>query len=146
MFSRLLSLSSPVRPAGVPDERWVAMPGVVGVIFRAEQGFQGDGTEAIYWTPTREQVLAAEERLGAFLQTAAPQIARRLPTYRRQYVGVLNKTQRLIYLNCFTFDARTDADWGVRPVQVEDGGDAYFQVFYDIDLGEFQDLYINGEA
>jgi hypothetical protein len=38
------------------------------------------------------------------------------------------------------------ADWTTRPVEVDDGGDEYFQLIYRPEEGEFVRFEVNGEA
>jgi hypothetical protein len=123
-----------------------------GVIFHAEQPFFPPGTGWTYWTPTCRDITSAELCLGLYLAANAPQLAKKLIEYNRQYVGVLRDGRRLIYINCFPFDfgwwTRPEVvpDWWTKPVVVRDGGDRYFQVWYDVESGECSDLHINGEA
>ena len=103
------------------------------------------------WVPTSEEVLALEEQLvpylaqerGAFDSLQAP-IEERLPTYRRQYWGVLQDGRRLIVANFFC-DAR-HTEWTEREVAVIDGGDCYFRLRYDVETGAFSHLLVNGVA
>jgi hypothetical protein len=146
MSGMLRWLMRSVRPDAPPDERRVQAPGCDGVIFPAEEGFHCDGLRPTYWTPTREQVLEAEGRIAAYLQEAAPAIAAKLTGYRRQYVGMLFEHGRFIYMNFFRLDPRDGDRWLTEPVVVDDGGDDYFQVQYDVSTGDFCHLCINGEA
>lgn len=125
-----------------------------GVIFAgasAEQmGLKTIISETIddYWTPSRDDVLAFEQHLGLYLQQAAPQTypgpLRDLSKYRRQYVGILVKGQRVIFANFFC--TTDDTDWKHEFVFVLDGGSCYFEVKYDVQTGVFYDLSIHGEA
>jgi hypothetical protein len=38
------------------------------------------------------------------------------------------------------------ADWRHEPVLVDDGGDCFFQLEYDVDAGRFSNLLVNGEG
>lgn len=101
-----------------------------------------------YWTPDRDAVLTFEQRLGPYLQQAAPQTypgpLRDINVYRRQYVGILVNGQRVIFTNFFC--TTDDFDWQREIVFVLDGGSCYFEVKYDVETGEFYDLSIHGEA
>jgi hypothetical protein len=101
-----------------------------------------------YWTPSRDDVLAFEDRLGPYLQEAAPQTGfgalKDLEEYRRQYVGMVVDGQRVIYAVFFCSDHH--ADWEQEIVFVLDGGSCYFEVKYDVQTGAFYDLSIHGEA
>lgn len=133
-------------PHGVPAERWIALVDTEGVILPAECRFPWYHRGLEYWTPSRSDVLEAEARVGGYLQSAAPEIAKKLTHYKRQYSGVVKDQRQLIYLNFFIADSGLDGDWGTQPVDVDDGGDAYFQVFYDLGTATLEGLLINGEA
>ncbi len=125
-----------------------------GVIFAAASAERA-GLETLvyetidgYWTPSRDDVLAFEQRLGHYLQQAAPQTypgpLRDLSTYRRQYVGILVEGQRVVFANFFC--NADDTDWKREIVAVLDGGSCYFEVKYNVHMGTFYDLSIHGEA
>ena len=127
-----------------------------GVIFAGASAEQMDLETIIgfyetiddYWTPSRDDVLAFEQRLGPYLQGAAPQAGpgalKDLNEYRRQYVGILVNGQRVIFANFFCDAYHTD--WQHEIVFVLDGGSCYFEVKYDVQTGAFYDLSIHGEA
>jgi hypothetical protein len=103
------------------------------------------------WVPTDKEVLALEEQLVAYLiqqrnafdSLQAP-IEERLPTYRRQYWGVIENDKRLIVANFFCDASHTE--WTEQVVTVLDGGDCYFRVRYDLEAGTFSNLVVNGSA
>ncbi|MCC6456843.1 MAG: hypothetical protein IT328_17945 [Caldilineaceae bacterium] len=126
-----------------------------GVIFSAEQSAevlpwlmsQAEGA----WTPTDADVAALEADLLPFLHTAEhpwlrpePPIWERVPDYRRQYLGMIENGEQVIYANFFC-DANI-GDWQQEFVLVNDGGDCFFQVKYNPATGEFYDFSVNGEA
>jgi hypothetical protein len=51
----------------------------------------------------------------------------------------------LLILGNFFCDS-AGVDWRENLVSIEDGGDCYFQVEYDVDRGFFILLLVNGEA
>lgn len=125
------------------------------VIFPAEQSAEywremNTQTDE-FWTPTAADVAALEADLIPFLQTAedrhfrpSPPIWERVPEYKRQYMGLVEEGERVIYANFFC-----DADatnWQEELVFVMDGGDCFFNVKYNTETGEFYDLIVNGEA
>jgi hypothetical protein len=134
----------------------VPVPAPEGVIFPAAQVPSHLTPDGGAWTPSAEQVAAAERRLPEYLATAAPRlpasvrpgaaqrIAARLGSYARQYFGVSWAGRRLLYINCLLADHTSD--WRARPVFVRDGGESFFRVVYDPELGEFSGLSVNGEA
>jgi hypothetical protein len=102
-----------------------------------------------YWTPAKEDVARLEEKLEFHLRKVSdkrsPALWSKLRDYKRQYAGIVEGGRRKIYANFFCNNAKI-TDWKMRPVAVEDGGDCFFQIKYDIEAGTFSDLYINGEA
>lgn len=134
------------------DMTTIPVPGTQSVIFPAELVPWYLVPESVPWTPSTEQVLVAERGLQAFLATAtmeyrpgAPQrIAARLHHYARQYFGVSAAGRRLLYINCFP--ANSFSDWRTKEVYVDDGGEAFFQLLYDPESGEFSGLSVNGVA
>lgn len=102
-----------------------------------------------YWTPAKEDVARLEEKLEFHLRKVSdkrsPALWSKLRDYKRQYAGIVEGGRRKIYANFFCDNAKI-TDWKTRPVAVEDGGDCFFQIKYDIEAGTFSDLYINGEA
>jgi hypothetical protein len=110
------------------------------------------------WTPELADALALERRLPAYMRVELDRQARardfpidkknplweRAKTYKRQYVGVRRQKQRIIYANFFC-DA-SGSNWRSTRVDVDDGGDCYFQVEYDVDKRTFADLSLNGSA
>jgi hypothetical protein len=102
-----------------------------------------------FWTPTREDALRLEEKIEFHLRKVSdkrsPALWSKLAEYKRQYAGIVEGGRRKIYANFFCNSAKI-TDWKTRPVAVEDGGDCFFQIKYDVDAATFSDLYINGEA
>jgi hypothetical protein len=109
-----------------------------------------------FWTPTLSEVLELEARLPAYLRSpeakkaaegCCPQpvpLSRRAPAYKRQYVGVLDHGRLLIHANFFC--EAPAHDWHRTPVVVDDGGDCYFQVDYDVRKRRFESIAVNGGA
>jgi hypothetical protein len=102
-----------------------------------------------YWTPDKDDVRKLEEKIEFHLRKVSdkrsPALWIKLAEYKRQYAGVVENGRRKIYANFFCNGAKI-TDWKMRPVVVEDGGDCFFQIKYDVDAGTFSDLYINGQA
>lgn len=100
------------------------------------------------WTPGKDDVLKLEEKIESYLKKAAvkrsPQLWSKLAPYKRQYLGLMRNNRRVIYVNFFC-DA-FKKDWKTVPVAVNDGGDCFFNVTYDVDRTTFDDLQVNGEA
>lgn len=115
----------------------------------------GDGREGVIfpdgdWIPSTEDVRTLEGELRSYLgqnQSAFHEpasIEERPGRYTRQYWGLLENEKKVVFINFFC-DA-FGMDWQHERVQVEDGGDCYFQLKYDVESGEFFDLRVNGEA
>lgn len=103
------------------------------------------------WVPTSKEVLALEEALVTYLtqqqhafDSSQVPIEERLPTYRRQYWGVIENNTRLIVVNFFCDASHTE--WTEQEVVVLDGGDCFFRVRYDVEAGTFSNLIVNGSA
>ena len=139
----------PVTPASTPRS-----PN--GVILTAEQtqaqlDWISNAAEGA-WTPSDAEVAQLETDLLPFLRQAQnpwlrpdPPIWERAPEYKRQYLGVIEGGERVIYANFF---CRIDEgiEWAREFVLVMDGGDCYFQVTYHPQSGEFSDFSVNGEG
>ncbi len=128
-----------------------------GVIFTVEQTekvikvVQPPSTAA--WLPSQEEVEELEARLPQFLESQNLSIAREirdsLASYRRQYLGVVQESRRVIYVNAFCSHSRADDDteqWKQVYVFVMDGGACYFQVCYDPETKRFFRFTVNGVA
>lgn len=124
-----------------------------GVIFSAEQSAQARGifTAESTWTPSPADVAKLEAGLTTFLQGVEnpwlrtdPPIWQRVPEYHRQYLGLVQNGEDIIYANFFCVDDFDD--WQNEFVLVMDGGDCFFQIRYNPQTDEFLDIMINGEA
>lgn len=100
------------------------------------------------WTPGKDDVLKLEEKIESYLKKAAvkrsPNLWSKLAPYKRQYIGIMRNNRRVIFVNFFC--QAYDINWKTTPVAVEDGGDCFFSVIYDVDRASFSDLRVNGEA
>ncbi len=100
-----------------------------------------------YYTPGEDEVRAFEQDLAAFLEASedprARAIVATLPTYRRQFMGVLLPEGRVVFGNYFCAAAGKPA---TAPVIVSDGGPCYFGVYYEPGSEVFWRLRIHGEG
>lgn len=114
-------------------------------IFRIGYGNTASG----WWLPNAEQIAELEASLPGYLLTfsfeSIPSVADKIGTYQRQYAGLVVEGRALIFVNALCTDP-TDGRWTSEPVVVDDGGDCFFQVYYDPSTGGFRELSINGEA
>ena len=98
-----------------------------------------------YWTPDIASIRLFESGLVAYLEaeakTRSPKLHQKSKSYKRQYIGFLVGERKLIYGN---FLCTAMARWTERAVGVDDGGDCFFQVVFDISKRAYSDLYING--
>jgi hypothetical protein len=119
-----------------------------GIIFPAGSGHvEGYGPGAIkeFWTPAREDVLVAEAHINAYLEVNAPQLASKLGRYTRQYTGFYLEDHKLIFVQLFC-GLPSESNWKCAPVIVDDGGDCFFHLEYDLDKGTCGNLWVNGSA
>src|SRR5262245_16645479 len=152
--------------------------GYIGVIFPVERAKayapflfpEEDG----YWEPTAHDIQDLESRLRPALEAGAREpilldaysplatngkkfareeiedILGALSDYRRQYVGLVVKGSRRIYLNAFpnvVAGSRDDFDyWQEDFVEVLDGGTRFWQIEYDVRTKEFMKFSANGDA
>ncbi|MSU77178.1 MAG: hypothetical protein EXS16_03675 [Gemmataceae bacterium] len=139
-----------------PDDRLFHFADCEGVIFRKGEGWESNHWYFSAWTPSREEIRSAEERLPTFLgelaktcvekydAESAQLIAATLNTYLRQYFGIVIGEQQVVFINFFTRDFVEN--WMTEPVIVCDGGCNFFQVIYRPTQGDFQSFTVNGEA
>jgi hypothetical protein len=123
----------------------------------ARQRWSKELPEGEFWTPTLADVKALERDLPGYLRQKLrdePQdrssrgvesipLWKKAPLYLRQYVGTTRKGQRAIYGHFF---CDIEHDWRRYPVIIFDGGDCFFQLFYDVKTGRFDGLALNGVA
>ena len=62
--------------------------------------------------------------------------------FYRQYVGIVVRGRREIYVNAFSFP--TDDQWLTQFVRICDGGGSVWGALYDPSTGKFHDLETNG--
>lgn len=100
------------------------------------------------WTPLKDDVLKLEGKIESYLKQAAakksPKLWSKIAPYKRQYVGLVRNNRRVIFVNFFC--QAYDINWKTTAVAVQDGGDCFFTVFYDLGRAAFSNLQINGEA
>ncbi len=68
-----------------------------------------------------------------------------LDDYKRQYVPVINdKGEKEVWVNCFC--DTWDSDWKNEIMEVEDGGNCYFNLIINLTKEKHYDLMVNGDA
>ena len=101
-----------------------------------------------FWTPSADDIFKLEEGLAEYLSQNSsyfyrqPPVWERLDEYQRQYIGLERGGRQIIYGNFFCNNL--GMDWRKKLVIVDDGGDCYFQVEYDVEDGAFIKLLVNG--
>ena len=99
-----------------------------------------------FWTPTKEQVMKAEEKIEEYLKnnpvSNAHDLWRKLPDYKRQYVGVIVDGHKRIFCNFYCWNKRLSD----KPVFVFDGGACFFRIEYDVDNQKCYNFETNGDA
>ena len=100
------------------------------------------------WTPSDDDILKLEEKIAGYLSQNSnafyrqPPVWERLDEYQRQYIGLEREDRQIIYGNYFCDSGRVN--WREKLVIVEDGGDCFFQVEYDVESEVFIKLQVNG--
>jgi hypothetical protein len=104
------------------------------------------------WAPDEAMVIEAEQALPRYLRTAAAdpanasrkdaeEILARYAAYRRQYSGLTIDGRRILVVNAF---CAWTGDWRRHPVLVLDGGNCFFQAWFDPAKRTFTLLSVNG--
>jgi hypothetical protein len=100
-----------------------------------------------FWTPTKEDVLAAEDQITAYLKKNPkfhmPDLWRKLPEYSRQYLGIVVNGHRRIFC---TFFCSADLPLTDKPFVEFDGGECFFRVQYDVDEKQCYDFNEIGQG
>ena len=101
------------------------------------------------WLPAESDLAEMEKRFSEIpkLQTKSGSsgIPSKAPrTYYRQYIGVVVKGEKYIYINGIC-DKKPPSDWRDKLVNVCDGG-CNWGVLYDVQTGSFSDFGINAIA
>lgn len=102
-----------------------------------------------YWRPTADEIAEAESKLAAYLAVApnpdAHDIPSKLDKYGRQYFGAARDGRRVLVIHAFCDTFGAD-DLTKSLVMVDDGGDCFFEAYYDMDGHHFAGLSVNGYA
>jgi len=103
-----------------------------------------------FWTPSENDISMFEKAIAEYLSQNStffyrqPPAWERLEEYQRQFIGLMRNGSHIIYGNYFCDNL--GISWRQKLVIVEDGGDCFFQVEYDIERGMFIKLLVNGES
>lgn len=101
------------------------------------------------WEPTKTDIRLMESRFSAIKKLKAKccmegEQIENLDRPYMQYVGIVIKGKKLIYINAF-YDSDPGESWKERAYVICDGGTAW-GVLYDPKTGKFFDLSVNGVA
>lgn len=100
-----------------------------------------------YWKPSSSQIAKLETQLPAYIGKITGN-HKRVPSnieYHRQYVGIVVGSKRFIYGNFYPSSLPAQNEQST-PVVICDGGASFWGVVFDLELGQFFELKLNGEA
>lgn len=67
--------------------------------------------------------------------------------YKRQYVAAINKKgEKEVWVNCFCNTFNINTDWRTTLVNVNDGGNCFFNLKVNLTKGQCYDFWVNGIA
>ena len=128
----------------------IVLDASVGIVLPRGLGFWDYQT---IWEPDANDIRRAERAISAFLRAKAPALADRLPEYVRQYGGIDAGGRRGVF--CSFLHEKELRHWGglranlkelSSGVTVIDGGDNFFQLFYDPKTDGCSEFHVNSRA
>ncbi len=109
---------------------------IAGVILPTSNGhyvpYSSDGKATSGWTPTEKQIIKAQLIILKYIEKSNKVIYNNINKYRCQYFGIIVNGKKRIYCNFFWLTAFRK-NWQTKPVIVDDGGNHYFQLEYDVE-------------
>ena len=100
-----------------------------------------------HFTPTRDQAVRGWTALQGFLEQhpprESPQLAQKYKGYKSQWLGLTVNGRSTLFANFFCSEEK---GWQDHAVVVDDGGDCFFQIVFDLATGGFEQLMINGRG
>jgi hypothetical protein len=130
------------------NRRWVILPESEVKSIRSFCSRSAPSDIEGSWTPTTKDIEALESHLSNLSKpdSAQKRFSIEHPErFYRQYLGILIKGRKLIYLNAFS-GPYLPKSWLAKMVIVCDGGVDSWGVVYDLGIEEFSDLHVNGFA
>jgi hypothetical protein len=100
-----------------------------------------------FWMPGADDVALLEQGLETELR-ADPHhagVAEVFRDYYRQYFGFTIERERYIY-GAFFCTVDNFEDWRENLIFVADGGECFIDLIYDVGAGQFEWVYVHGEA
>ena len=138
---------SPESPTAMANQNWMIVTKEYAEEMRVASWLvESDG----YWTPSKDDILKLEGGIAGYLSQNSnlfyrqPPAWERLDEYQRQYIGLERGGRKIIYGNYFCNSE--GINWRQELVIVEDGGECFFHVEYDVESELFIKLMVNGEA
>jgi hypothetical protein len=138
-------------PALVSLERTAIFPQEkAAALLQAACYFKPEGITG-YWTPTAKDLDGVEDSLEKFLEIQGRPKRGNWQNYRRQVAGLQKDAERFLFISYFVPEAvpedkkpgaqndpGNDPDrWKREAYWINDGGDTYFRVMYDLQKREF---------
>ena len=93
------------------------------------------------WEATPADVRAAEEAIREFLKTKTQQP---FDNYYRQYLGVVMRDEKVLYVNAFAPMPPPDVPWRAEYLAICDGGDANWGLEYNTNTKQIENFQTNG--
>lgn len=158
-FAEASPTGAPLTPES-PGNDLIETPEYTGVIVSehgaSEFGYLLDGASTEFWEPSSDDVSSAEKCIrqllaslqqdpGAYRKEDAAFILDNLEQYRRQYVGIVVDGEKRIWCNAF-LDHDSFPNWERVPVDVDGGGNHYWQIEYVLPMDECIKFHIHGES
>lgn len=103
------------------------------------------------WIPDEKTIAYLEanlkkiERLSSKLCCLQNEHISDVHKYYRQYIGIVSKGRRLIYINAVV-GPKPPNNWLTEPVMACDGGMSFWGAIFDPETGDFSQLAFNGMA
>ena len=137
--------------ASRPPDEWVLLSGTLAKELTSQCSRPAPADYDDTWDPAVSDIARLEEHLKELEKLTTSSCC--LPgarigdvhSYRRQYVGLVLKGRKIIYINAFRRSA-TESEWRRKPVLYCDGGESFWGATFDPASGTFSDLAFNGVA
>jgi len=130
-----------------------------GVIIPEKDAKEFTKWEVRFWTPDKFIVDKAESIVPKFLtkiihsekandysKRDASEILNILKSYKRQYVGYMEKGKKYLWIHFINGIPAFNGEWKNHPVHIFDGGIVSWRVVYDIEKNEIIDYDVNPRA
>ena len=131
--NRRLAVKDPLPLVRLARGEAVIFPAAFGDSFLHQCSRSTLGKGDSYWVPDASEVEKAESIFRKYAKKNQPtaELLRQWPdlrVYRRQYIGVVRGDRKTLYANFFPASENVGGEWRQQPLQLCDGGPAYFGV------------------